>query len=380
MSRFARHSRVFFFEEPVFEVGFDGEENENSTPHSRLRTSVCSDTGVHICTPVLPCGLSHEEIVQRQRELLESLLIERQVSDYVAWYYTPMAREFSNHLHPSAVIYDCMDELSAFAGAPPAMRANEQDLFDSADLVFTGGASLYEAKRQQHRSVHQFASSVDVAHFARARAIKVEPEDQSGIPRPRIGYAGVIDERMDMALLDRAAELRPSWQFVLLGPVVKIDPATLPKRSNIHYLGMKPYQDLPNYFAGWDIGMLPFALNESTRYISPTKTPEYLAAGLRVISTAIRDVVTPYGELELVGIVKDASDFVRIADFMLHSPFSDAFHEQADAFLSQSSWDNTWSGMNQLIQELLRSKDSSSVRPSRKAPLTAMPLKGAAHV
>ncbi len=380
MSRFARHSRVFFFEEPVFEGDFEGNENENSAPRSRLRTSVCSDTGVHVCTPVLPCGLSHEEIVQRQRELLESLLIERQISGYVAWYYTPMAREFSNHLHPSAVIYDCMDELSAFAGAPPAMRANEQDLFDSADLVFTGGASLYEAKRQQHRSVYQFASSVDVAHFARARAIKVEPEDQSGIPRPRIGYAGVIDERMDMALLDRAAELRPAWQFVLLGPVVKIDPATLPKRSNIHYLGMKPYQDLPNYFAGWDIGMLPFALNESTRYISPTKTPEYLAAGLRVISTAIRDVVTPYGDLELVGIVKDASDFVRIADFMLHSPSTNAFHAQADAFLSQSSWDNTWSGMNQLIQEVLGSKDSSAVRPSRKASFTAMPLKGAAHV
>jgi UDP-galactopyranose mutase len=375
MSRFARHSRVFFLEEPVFE-----DANENSTPRGRLKTSVCSESGVHVCTPVLPCGLSHEEIVQRQRELLESLLIERQISAYIAWYYTPMAREFSNHLHPGAVIYDCMDELSAFAGAPPAMRANEQDLFDSADLVFTGGASLYQAKRQQHRSVYQFASSVDVAHFARARVIKIEPEDQTGIPRPRIGYAGVIDERMDMALLEKAAKLRPGWQFVLLGPVVKIDPATLPRRSNIHYLGMKPYQDLPAYFAGWDIGMLPFALNESTRYISPTKTPEYLAAGLRVISTAIRDVVTPYGDLELAGIAKDAGDFVRIADFMLHSPFNSAFHLQADAFLSQSSWDNTWSGMNQLIQEVLRSKDFSTVRAGRTASFTAMSMKGAAHV
>jgi hypothetical protein len=174
--------------------------------------------------------------------------------------------------------------------------------------------------------------------------------------------------------------LRPGWQFVLLGPVVKIDPATLPRRSNIHYLGMKPYQDLPAYFAGWDIGMLPFALNESTRYISPTKTPEYLAAGLRVISTAIRDVVTPYGDLELAGIAKDAGDFVRIADFMLHSPFNSAFHLQADALLSQSSWDNTWSGMNQLIQEVLRSKDFSTVRAGRTASFTAMSMKGAAHV
>ncbi|MDQ2775456.1 MAG: glycosyltransferase family 1 protein [Acidobacteriota bacterium] len=324
--------------------------------------------------------MSHDEIVQRQRELLESLLIERQISGYIAWYYTPMAREFSNHLHPGAVIYDCMDELSAFAGAPPTMRANEQDLFDSADLVFTGGASLYEAKRQQHRSVYQFASSVDVAHFVRARVVKKEPEDQSGIPRPRIGYAGVIDERMDIALLDKAAELRPGWQFVLLGPVLKIDPATLPKRANIHYLGMKAYQDLPAYFGGWDIGMLPFALNESTRYISPTKTPEYLAAGLRVISTPIRDVVTSYGDLELVGIVKNAGDFVRIADFMLHSPFNSAFQGRADAFLSQSSWDGTWSGMNQLIEEVLSSKGLSAVRAGRAASFPAMAMKGAAHV
>src|SRR5690606_28943889 len=103
----------------------------------------------------------------------------------------------------------------------------------------------------------------------------------------RIGYAGVIDERIDLVLLDQVARARPDYQFVMLGPIAKIDPATLPQRGNIHYLGSKKYADLPRYLAGWDVAMMPFALNDATRFISPTKTPEYLAAGRRVVSTAI---------------------------------------------------------------------------------------------
>ena len=376
MSRFARTRRVFFIEEPVF---------EDTEPH--LRSSVCPKTGVHVQTPVLPCGLNRQQILKLQRTLLNSMLQKNHISDYVVWYYTPMAREFASDLKPGVTIYDCMDELSAFAGAPASMRRNEEGLFRDADLVFTGGASLFESKRKQHPSVHLFPSSVEVEHFARARSIKRDPEDQSQLPRPRLGYAGVIDERMDLELLREVAAQRPDWQIILLGPVVKIDAASLPKAPNIHYLGMKQYSELPAYLSGWDIGMLPFALNESTRFISPTKTPEYLAAGLNVVSTPIRDVVTPYGDLGLVAIASRADGFIRAVDSLLHTPPSQAFRARVEQFLSQSSWDKTWAGMNELIENTLVLKRCAS----RVGPQIARPTgpvmatsdtshEGAAHV
>jgi UDP-galactopyranose mutase len=376
MSRFARTRRVFFFEEPVF---------ENAEPH--LRSSVCPNTGVHVHTPVLPSGLNNQEIIELQRNLLEAMLEKNHIVDYIAWYYTPMAGEFTSDLTPRLTIYDCMDELSAFSGAPEAMRMNEEALFRNADLVFTGGASLFESKRQQHPSVHLFPSSVDVAHFARARLIERDPEDQCRLPHPRLGYAGVIDERMDLELLRRVAAERPGWQLILLGPVVKIDEALLPRAANIHYLGMKQYSELPAYLSGWHVALLPFAINESTRFISPTKTPEYLAAGLNVVSTPIRDVVTPYGTLGLVTIARGAGEFVRAIDSVLHNSPAKTFRARVDQFLSQSSWDKTWSAMNELIENTLVLK-RCSVRAAPNiarlpCPVTAtrdMSYEGMAHV
>jgi glycosyltransferase involved in cell wall biosynthesis len=345
MSRFARERRVFFFEEPLFQEG---------EPH--LRTVLCSSSGVQVLTPVLPRGLNSKETAALQRCMLQSAIGENRVQHYIAWYYTPMARDFAAGLSPRVTVYDCMDELSAFAGAPPAMQLNEKKLFEEADLVFTGGASLFESKRKRHPSVHLFPSSVDVNHFARARTHKDEPADQAQVRRPRLGYAGVIDERMDLDLLREVAARRPEWQLVLLGPVVKIDPASLPKASNIHYLGMKHYAELPAYMAGWDIGMLPFALNESTRFISPTKTPEYLAAGLPVLSTPIRDVINPYGELGLVGIANGPQEFISVAERLMDGPVSTGVRASIDKFLSQSSWNKTWSDMNKLIEQKLHLK------------------------
>jgi glycosyltransferase involved in cell wall biosynthesis len=345
MSRFARSRRVFFFEEPVF---------EDVKP--QLRASVCAKTGVRVNTPVLPDGLTQQQITECQRALLAMMLDQHSITDYAAWYYTPMALELSSCLRPNLTVYDCMDELAAFAGAPAAMRNNEAALFRKADLVFTGGASLFESKRRQHPSVHLFPSSVDVAHFSIARSIKQDPDDQAHLPRPRLGYAGVIDERMDLDLLRQIALERPNWQLILLGPIVKIDPVSLPRADNIHYLGMKQYADLPAYFSGWDIGLLPFALNESTRFISPTKIPEYLAAGLPVVSAPIRDVVTPYGDLGLVQIANDAKEFIRAADLLLENPANVEFLAQVDQFLSQSSWDKTWSNMNGLMETKLALK------------------------
>jgi UDP-galactopyranose mutase len=356
MSRFGRSRRVFFLEEPVFK--------ENASPH--IETQVCPQTGVHVLLPVLPHGIETGQANSLQRELLSSALEANGIKQYIAWYYTPTAMEFTSALDPKLTVYDCMDELSGFAGAPPSLRSNEQALFRQAQLVFTGGRSLFEAKRKQHQSVYLFPSSVDVPHFELARQIREEPEDQKTVGKPRFGFAGVIDERMDIELLKQVAQKRPDWQFVLLGPIVKIDKASLPQGPNIHLLGMKPYVALPAYMSGWSVGMLPFALNDSTRFISPTKTPEYLAAGLRVISTPIRDVVTPYGQLGLVSIAENAEQFIKAGEELLVEGSMPKFRERADQFLAQSSWDKTAREMEQLM------KDKLLLGNSRDAHRTAM--------
>jgi UDP-galactopyranose mutase len=277
-----------------------------------------------------------------------------------------MALPWSRHLEPVAVVYDCMDELSLFRGAPAEMLERERELIDMADVVFTGGTSLYEAKRTRTSNVHCFPSSVDAVHFRQARATCVEPDDQASIPHLRLGFAGVIDERMDIELLGALALLRPEWHLVLIGPVVKIDPANLPQLPNIHYLGPKPYAELPQYMAGWDVGLLPFALNESTRYISPTKTPEYLAAGLPVVSTPIRDVVSPYGLAELALIGMTGEDFVNAVESLLARSSGDQrrWLKRVDGFLSTMSWERTFERMSALIA---RSIDNDE-REARSAP------------
>jgi UDP-galactopyranose mutase len=263
-----------------------------------------------------------------------------------------MALAFTDRLSPFAVVYDCMDELSAFKGAPTLIKAREAELMQRASLVLTGGQSLFEAKRHQHANIHPCPSSVDVPHFAQARHITTDPQDQNSIPHPRLGFFGVIDERMDIALLDGVAAARPDWHLIMLGPVVKIDAASLPKRSNIHYLGCKRYDELPSYIAGWDVALLPFARNEATRFISPTKTPEYLAAGKPVVSTSIQDVVRPYGAQGLARIADDTSAFVQAC---AEAMAEDALQRitQADVFLRQNSWDRTWARIRALLDDAL---------------------------
>jgi UDP-galactopyranose mutase len=246
------------------------------------------------------------------------------------------------------------------------LPAVERELFRRVDLVFTGGQSLYEAKRNQHPAVYAFPSSIDAAHFGKARTHTVDPEDQANIPQPRLGFFGVIDERFDRDLLDQIAAKRPDWHFVMIGPVVKIDPESLPKHANIHYLGGKKYHELPEYLAGWDIALLLFARNESTRFISPTKTPEYLAAGKPVISTSIQDVVRPYGELKLVEIADTPEEFINAAEKILSRPVQDEWLARVDAFVANLSWDKTWGQMSNLIDKVVERKHPPK---SAKVPL-----------
>jgi glycosyltransferase involved in cell wall biosynthesis len=366
LSRAAKSFRVVMMEEPEF--------GDYARPRLHLKDR---PEGVTVALPQLPNGLGPRAVIGAQQALIDGL-VAALGAPAVAWYYSPSAMAFSSHVPARVRVYDCMDELSNFKNAPPMLPLMEKRLFGRVDLVFTGGMSLYEAKRNQHPSVHAFPSSIDRAHFDQARAPdRSEPADQAGIPHPRVGFFGVIDERMDLDFVGRMADLRPDWQFAMIGPVVKIDPKTLPRRANIHWLGGKSYSELPAYLGGWDLGFMPFALNDATRFISPTKTPEFLSAGLPVLSTPIADVVKPYGENGLVEIASTAEDMVRAGDRLL-AGCSPEWRAKVDRHLATTSWDRTWQSMHRLIREVLLEKAALSDRQTRR--VAAVPAGEPAHV
>lgn len=343
MKRACKNFRVFYIEEPILSSEEDGYDLK------------ASKEGVVIVTPKLKED-HPRPVTLRLESILSSLFIKAKIEKYIFWYYTPMMRELSEAFSPALIIYDCMDQLSAFKNASPLMEEAEQKLLSNADLVFTGGMSLYNAKKGLHHSVSCFPSSIDYNHFAAARKFVNDPSDQAHIPYPRLGFFGVIDERFDIELLRKSAEIRPDFNFVIIGPVVKIDPASLPQHKNIHYLGMKKYDELPAYISNWDIALLLFALNESTRFISPTKTPEYLAAGLPVISTGIEDVISTYGDIGLATIIEDAPGLVEAAQNFLNSADDKLRLQEVDDFLTTVSWDNTWNKMNEKMLKSLNQK------------------------
>jgi UDP-galactopyranose mutase len=344
MSRFNRDRRVIYWEEP-----------ENALPgcDPALGVRVCAETGVTVVTPSLPEGLSGAARETALKGLLDSFVAGEQ-GPFVRWYYTPMMLPFSRHLSAVCTVYDCMDELANFRFAPPELLGLESELFSAADVVFTGGYSLYEAKRNRHPNIHPFPSSVDRAHFGQARAMDAQPDDQRFIDRPRLGFYGVVDERMDLQLLEKLADAHPEWAIIIVGPVVKIDPAELPVRANLHYLGGKQYDELPVYLGGWDVALMPFAINESTRFISPTKTPEYLAGGRPVVSTAITDVIRHYSDLDAVFIAEDADAFVKgCEDALALARGGDEWLKDVDAKLANLSWDTTYARMAGLVREAI---------------------------
>lgn len=339
MSRLAHSYDVLFFEEPVFA--------DQAQPQLLISQPA---EGVTVLVPQLPAGATHDHVITMQRDLLDDYLAQHRHAELLLWYLTPMSLAFTDHLQGRVTIFDCMDELSAFMGAPPELIERERQLLARADVVFTGGYSLWEAKRHQHTNAHAMPSSVDIAHFAQAREPLPDPADQVAIGRPRLGFFGVIDERFDIQLVDEVARQRPQWQIVLIGPVVKIDPQTLPRRANIHYLGARQYDALPHYLAGWDVALMPFAINASTRFISPTKTPEYLAGGRPVVSTPIADVISGYGASGVVAIADSPAKFIAAVEKALSAEARDSVIAQADAALDGLSWDKTCNAMKEHIE------------------------------
>ncbi len=352
LTRFAKHYRVFYVEEP--------ENTREERPQMRVQAV---NPNLTVVTPLLP--EADGPLCPMQLEILLSDFFKAHaVNPDIFWYYTPMALKFTGNFLPHLVVYDCMDELSNFKFAPPELKELEKILFEQADLVFTGGHSLFKAKMHLHKNIWPVPSSIEKEHFMQARNAVSEPSDQQDIPHPRIGFYGVIDERFDLELVREVAEKRPDWQLVILGPVAKIDPADLPGLPNIHYLGSKGYDELPAYLAGWDMAMIPFLLNDATRYISPTKTPEYLAAGVPVVSTAIEDVVIPYGTSLLASIVANAGEFIAACEAAGTQPDRQGWLQQVDLFLAGNSWDNTWQFMQQRINERYQHKHLRAGKPA----------------
>jgi UDP-galactopyranose mutase len=356
MERFSRTSRVFFFEEVIL--------TDHHLPY--LEFHAFEGAKVTAVRPRVPDRAPQEQRDRVLAMLLDQMLELLGIERPILWFYTPMMWPIAAHVRPAAVVYDCMDELSAFRFAAPELQRNEAALLREADVVFTGGYGIYEAKRLLHDNIHPFPSSVDQPHFNTARGFTRTPDDQNGIPRPRLGYCGVIDERIDLDLLARAAEARPDWSFVMVGPVTKIGEHELPRRPNIHYLGHRSYGELPSYFAGWDVALMPFALNEATRFISPTKTPEYLAAGCPVVSTPVRDVVRQYQPLPSVRIAAGPDAFVAAcAEALAAGKGSPARLAEIDRHLAGLSWDSTHARMARLVDEaILRNtvQEGSSAR------------------
>jgi UDP-galactopyranose mutase len=347
LSRLARRHDIHFFEEPQF--------HDDITPHL---IEEHPEPGVTVLTPQLP-RTNAAQAEAFQDHMLRDYVAMNVLDAPILWYYTPMALGYTWALDRSLCVYDCMDELAMFANAPADLQLRERQLFSRADVVFTGGRSLYYAKRRHHPNVKCFPSAVDAEHFA-PRSF-AEPRDLAGIPHPRFGFYGVVDERFDTAYLDSIAGLRPQWQFVVLGPTVKIDPRDLPRRANITYIGQRSYSELPAYLQHWDMAMLPFALNAATRFISPTKTLEYLAARKPAISTPIADVVDPYGEQGLVAIAATPEEFVDSGERLLRDGVAAEWHTRVDRVIRDLSWDATVQAME---RELSRAAVSKAVAPA----------------
>lgn len=341
MKRFATKYTVLYIEEPIYV----------DKRNAYLVSDEVKD-GALVLVPHIPKNIDRKQEEVILQSLVSDFIQNNNYNVKIKWYLTPMMLPWSKHIFSDIIIYDCMDELSAFKNAPPQLKALEKELLQMTNLVFTGGLSLYKAKSLSHLDVHLFPSSVDIPHFTKARGDLEIPFDQKNIPEPRIGFYGVIDERLDIKLLKSLAISKPEWSFVIIGPVIKIDINDLPQLPNIYYLGAKTYDELPYYLCSWRVALIPFIINESTKFISPTKTPEFLAAGLPVVSTPINDIVETYQTSEVVYTV-DATDLSWFI-FAIDSALKDSkdktkVYRKADFTLHGMSWDKTFIDMYKLV-------------------------------
>jgi UDP-galactopyranose mutase len=350
MNRFARNRQVYFFEEFI--------PTDHHSPY--LEYHPYAGTDIISLRPRLP---HHWDQAQREAglsQLLDLLVRVNRISKPLLWFYSPVMYAFAKHLDSSAVVYDCMDELANFRFAPAGLKELETDLMARADLVLTGGASLYQARKNRHDNLHLFASGVELDHFRRGRAGAEPAADMAALPGKKLGFYGVIDERINLPLLADLARARPDWSIVMVGPLAKIAPHDLPQVHNLHFMGPRPYSELPNCLAAWDVALMPFAISEATRFISPTKTPEYLAAGLPVVSTPIVDVIATYGDIDAVRIAGTPAEFVSACEGAIAMDMPAAL-PKIDEKLAAMSWDDIFRRINGLVEEAIRRERDNNV-------------------
>lgn len=330
ISRLAKYQKILLIEEPWYRPEQQGSSLTAISPN------------LHVLQP----NVNHIE------EIAAILPQYTGKNVNTGWFYSASFLPLLDYFSFDTVVYDCMDELSLFKGAPEKLVQQERSLMEKATIVFTGGKSLYESKVQHHDNVYCFPSSVDREHFAKALNGIALPEDIDAIKGPIVGYFGVIDERIDLALLNEIALLKPQISFVMIGPLAKIGEQDLPRQHNIHYLGMKGYNELPGYLKAFSIAMMPFALNDATKYISPTKTLEYMAAGKPIISTAIYDVVRDYSGC--VAIINAADEFSAAIDALLLNGTNVLNPTDYDDILDKTSWDATVAKMQEILKNTIQ--------------------------
>jgi glycosyltransferase involved in cell wall biosynthesis len=372
LSRMAAHAPVLFAEEPIFLA---------DASRARLELSTAA-RGVTRAVPFLPEALRHDPdaaMVEIRTLLLQALArggaLGGQFAAPVQWFYTPMpAPAMLGAFGERGVVYDCMDELSKFRFAPPELVERERLLMTRADVVFTGGYRLYQAKSRTHPNVHFFGCGVDSAHFAKARLSETPlPADVPPGDAPILGYYGVIDERIDYELIAALAAANPAWRVAMVGPVVKVDPAALPQAPNLFWLGQKQYAELPAYAKAFDVCLMPFALNEATEFINPTKTLEYMAAGKPIVSTAIADVVHHF--TPVVKVARSADGFVAAARSALARPEPELI-ARGIGMAKDASWESIVATMRGLIADALALR-APAVEADRAAAATRRVAVGA---
>lgn len=345
LSRYGRYRRVYYFEEPLFGM----------TEIPRLHIKETPDN-VLVVVPHIPTKGSPQELNLQLAKLLDELIEDEEIIEYSLWYYTPMALNFTRHLKPQNIIFDLMDELINFYEDKRQLGLLEKELTDNADLVFMNGRTLFNSKKHLNSNIHELPSSIDFKHFSLARQKLIEPDDQVHIPHPRIGFYGVIDQRVDLEIIGKIAELEPLYQFIVLGPIINVKTSELPIRNNIHFLDKKDYHALPLYLAGWDCVFMPYRLDDSTKLFSPAKILEFLAAGKPVVASPLPDIIYSYKGKELIHLAKSPEEFIKKINLALQENRNEEWITKIDSFLQDQNWDDLFSKMIYLESDLAKDK------------------------
>ncbi len=352
LSRLSQSHRILFVEGPTVVP-------EESSPRYELKDAE-GYPNIKIMRTYFPASRFYKDgawVDSERLRLLDEALQNELSGEFecpVQWFYDPMAVFFAHKLKDRAVVYDCMDQLSQFKFAPPELVHREQKLLEAADVVFTGGRKLWESKSQTNSNCHFYGCGVDIEHFSKARSEQtVIPNDVHFVHRPILGYFGVVDERIDYELITRLADANPDWSIVVIGPVAKVDPNALPCRVNIYWVGRREYATLPAYTKAFDVCLMPFALNEATEYINPTKALEYMATGKPIVSTAVPDVVSNFGQV--VKVARSTEEFIKLCQEAVKSPDQTAI-QRGLKMASENSWESIVANLEKHVGEALKAK------------------------